>query len=243
MLYERLMRFIEFRCFLPKRMLFYRDGVSEDQFKEVRDKELPQIRRAFQKARDEASNSKQYRSHDDELQLTFIVAGKRHHTRFFARQPDDTYDDNSRAGMVLESGATKQALNRFNQPLLDHEGQPRQIPVKKNGNLKPGLIVDEVITRPPCDDTFDFFLQSHAALQGTARSAHYSVLVKGDLSVDQIQSLVSIFLRWTHLWQKANGHVPRHTASATTTPERQRASHMLGQPITPTACAIAAPTT
>lgn len=42
------------------------------------------------------------------------------------------------------------------------------------GNPEPGLIVDRDITS---SREFDFFLQSHAAIQGTARPAHYVVLV------------------------------------------------------------------
>jgi len=41
------------------------------------------------------------------------------------------------------------------------------------GNPEPGLVVDRAITS---SHTFDFFLQSHAAIKGTARPAHYVVL-------------------------------------------------------------------
>ncbi|KAF2005627.1 stem cell self-renewal protein Piwi, partial [Amniculicola lignicola CBS 123094] len=44
---------------------------------------------------------------------------------------------------------------------------------KYNGNLKPGLLVRQVVTSPSPDN---FFLQSHSAIQGTAKSAHYHVL-------------------------------------------------------------------
>ena len=43
----------------------------------------------------------------------------------------------------------------------------------KNGNPKPGLVVDDHVTTV---DKFDFFLQSHFALLGTARPANYVVL-------------------------------------------------------------------
>ncbi|OLL23586.1 Protein argonaute [Neolecta irregularis DAH-3] len=43
----------------------------------------------------------------------------------------------------------------------------------KNGNVKPGLVVDSVITDPV---EYDFFVQAHHALQGTARPAHYHVI-------------------------------------------------------------------
>ena len=46
----------------------------------------------------------------------------------------------------------------------------------ENGNVKPGMLVAEVVTnRTP----YNFFLQSHQALKGTARPAHYHVLQDG----------------------------------------------------------------
>ena len=75
------------------------------------------------------------------LELTFIVAGKRHHTRFFPKFMADTHP-------AMKKGEI-------------------------NGNVKPGLFVDQVITTP---GSFNFYLQSHAAIKGTARSAHYHVL-------------------------------------------------------------------
>jgi hypothetical protein len=45
-----------------------------------------------------------------------------------------------------------------------------------NGNVQPGLLVEDVITTP---HAYNFYLQSHAASAGTARSAHYHVLLDG----------------------------------------------------------------
>lgn len=42
------------------------------------------------------------------------------------------------------------------------------------GNPKCGLVVDQGVTYK---DGYDFYLQSHAVIQGTARPAHYVVLV------------------------------------------------------------------
>lgn len=56
-------------------------------------------------------------------------------------------------------------------------------------NLKPGLIVDTDITSMW---HFDFYLQSHNALKGTARSAHYFVIHNGiGYDADTLQDLVS----------------------------------------------------
>ena len=79
----------------------------------------------------------------EELTLAFIVVGKRHHTRFYAATMQQTYESRDKKVKFV------------------------------NGNLRPGLLVDSVVTAPK---PFNFFLQSHAAIKGTARSAHYYVL-------------------------------------------------------------------
>jgi len=44
----------------------------------------------------------------------------------------------------------------------------------RSGNPKPGTVVDRAVTEAR---NWDFYLQSHAAIQGTARPAHYFVLL------------------------------------------------------------------
>ena len=162
MVYHRLLYFFDKRRSLPSRILFYRDGVSEDQFMMCQQNEIPKIKQAFKRASDQVKATR------TAAKLTFVVVGKRHHTRFFACDETDTYQD--------------------------PKGRPSHDRASTlNGNLKPGLIVDRVITRPPIEETFDFFLQSHAALKGTARSAHYTVLENRDLSVDAVQRLTLAF--------------------------------------------------
>ncbi|GAB7359383.1 hypothetical protein MBLNU230_g6034t1 [Neophaeotheca triangularis] len=69
----------------------------------------------------------------------------------------------------------------------DDDGQNRH----RNGNVKPGLVVERVVTHP---DKFDFFLQSHNAIKGTARSAHYVCLMNGmGLSADDLQAVTHEF--------------------------------------------------
>jgi len=59
----------------------------------------------------------------------------------------------------------------------------------KHQNVKPGCVVDTHITHPTYTD---FFLQSHAALNGTARPCHYFVLRNGmQLTADALHKLVS----------------------------------------------------
>jgi len=46
---ERIQLFVQKNKAPPKRILVYRDGVSEGQFKIIRDEELPAIRQSFRK--------------------------------------------------------------------------------------------------------------------------------------------------------------------------------------------------
>ncbi|KXS20382.1 Piwi-domain-containing protein [Gonapodya prolifera JEL478] len=121
----------------PKRVLFYRDGVSEGQFQIVYDNEIKAMKRAF------AALEKDYNPH-----VTFTVMTKRHKTKIFVANPNpDTTD--------------------------------------RSGNALPGTVVDTTITHPY---EYDFFLMSHAGIQGTSRPAHYYVLLdENNLSSDIMQ--------------------------------------------------------
>ncbi|CAB4481807.1 unnamed protein product [Rhizophagus irregularis] len=121
----------------PERVLFYRDGVSEGQFKHVLQSEINAVRAACQAL--EAS----YRP-----TITFVVVQKRHHTRFF---PLDKRDSD------------------------------------RSGNCLPGTVVETGITHP---FEFDFYLQSHAGIQGTSRPTHYHVLFdENGFNADSLQTL------------------------------------------------------
>jgi hypothetical protein len=122
----------------PERILFYRDGVSEGQFRQVLQTEINAIRAACQAL--EAT----YRPN-----ITFVVVQKRHHTRFFPLNRNDT--DN------------------------------------KSGNCAPGTVVEVGVTHP---FEFDFYLQSHAGIQGTSRPTHYHVLFdENGFNADSLQTL------------------------------------------------------
>ncbi|PPQ98553.1 hypothetical protein CVT24_004044 [Panaeolus cyanescens] len=74
----------------PKRIIFYRDGVSEGQFKQVLEQELPLLKKACADLRIDPK-------------ITIIVVGKRHHVRFFP-QNDQSGDKsgNCPAGTVVD---------------------------------------------------------------------------------------------------------------------------------------------
>ncbi|RIA87407.1 Piwi domain-containing protein [Glomus cerebriforme] len=121
----------------PERILFYRDGVSEGQFKQVLENEIHAIRAACQ------ALDVTYKPN-----ITFVVVQKRHHARFFPIERRDT---------------------------------------DRTGNCLPGTVVESDITHP---FEFDFYLQSHAGLQGTCRPSHYHVLFdENGFNADGLQTL------------------------------------------------------
>lgn len=57
----------------------------------------------------------------------------------------------------------------------------------KNGNCKPGTIIERDITDPA---EYDFYLNSHKAIQGTARATHYYVIMdETGIPVDDFQAI------------------------------------------------------
>ena len=61
--------------------------------------------------------------------------------------------------------------------------------VDRSGNILPGTVVDSKICHPT---EFDFYLCSHAGIQGTSRPAHYHVLWdENNFTADELQSLTN----------------------------------------------------
>ncbi|KAF2491439.1 putative RNA interference and gene silencing protein [Lophium mytilinum] len=112
----------------PENILIYRDGVSEGQYSLVMDSELPLLRSACAEVYPAPDQKKGLPN------ITIIVVGKRHHTRFF----------------------------------------PTKLGDSDKLNPKPGTVVDRGVTMAR---NWDFFLQPHSALQGTARPAHYYIVL------------------------------------------------------------------
>ncbi|XP_038705908.1 protein argonaute 7 isoform X2 [Tripterygium wilfordii] len=85
---------------LPKRIIFFRDGVSETQFYKVLQEELQAIREA-------CSRYPSYRP-----PITFAVVQKRHHTRLFPHENDSSHsqnqfsDENIPPGTVVDTVVT-----------------------------------------------------------------------------------------------------------------------------------------
>ncbi|KAJ1913715.1 hypothetical protein IWQ60_009100 [Tieghemiomyces parasiticus] len=95
---------------LPKRIIFYRDGVSDSQFRTVLEFEVAAIRRACAAVGDEYAPP-----------ITFITCQKRHHVRFRpVRREDEERSRNCRAGTVVDSHVTNPAM--FDFYLQAHSG-------------------------------------------------------------------------------------------------------------------------
>lgn len=114
MMYERLSLFLKKnKGKLPERILVYRDGVSEGQFKTVIDEEMPRMKDAFRRF-DKAG--KQYNP-----LLTIVICGKRHHTRFYPTEPGDgDHNGNPKPGTVVDRGVT--SVYHFDFFLQAHGG-------------------------------------------------------------------------------------------------------------------------
>ena len=71
----------------------------------------------------------------------------------------------------------------------------------RNGNPVPGTLVEKDVTHP---NEYDFYLCSHAAIQGTARPTHYHVLMDdAKVSANELQTMI-----YEHSYQYARATTP-----------------------------------
>ena len=103
-------KFYKINELMPKRILFYRDSISESQYQSVMQYELNEIREACKMI-------------DPNYQptITYIVVQKRHHARFFPmRKEESDSKGNILAGTVIESLITHPS--QFDFYLCSHPG-------------------------------------------------------------------------------------------------------------------------
>jgi len=155
MMERALGRFIELQKIPPRRIIFFRDGVSEGEYNTVATAELEAIQAAIKTI---------VGGRDYQILVTFIVVGKRHHSVFFPRN--------------------------------NNEGD-------RKGNCHPGLVVENEVTGPMKND---FYLQSHAAIQGTPRSAHY-IIIHDDIFNGNMQKIQELAFTLCHVYAKATRSV------------------------------------
>ncbi|KAF8970921.1 Piwi domain-containing protein [Flammula alnicola] len=93
---------------LPRRIIFFRDGVSEGEFEAVSIQEIAAIKAAFKDVWERRGVK------DPHPLLTFIVVGKRHHAVFFPTSPKEgDRTGNCRAGSVIDTEITHPAISDF----------------------------------------------------------------------------------------------------------------------------------
>jgi len=103
-------KFYKINELMPKRILFYRDSISESQYQSVMQYELNEIREACKMM------EPGYRP-----TITYIVVQKRHHARFFPiRKEESDNKGNILAGTVIESLITHPS--QFDFYLCSHPG-------------------------------------------------------------------------------------------------------------------------
>ncbi|KAK1348023.1 hypothetical protein LUQ84_002718 [Hamiltosporidium tvaerminnensis] len=179
---EILIRFRSNSSVIPKRIIFFRDGVGESQFYSVFESEICSIKEACK------SLDSKY-----EPEVIFIVAQKRHSIRFMIE--DSSGEDSGNKGGDGDRGYS----SSYKGDSSNYKGNSSSYKDNKPGNYKgnfkprftgnvlPGTCVDEV-GHPLF---FDFYLVSHYALQGTARPVRYQVLYDDSkLGVDLLQEYI-----------------------------------------------------
>ncbi|KAJ3847737.1 argonaute-like protein [Lentinula lateritia] len=109
--YQNYQQEVEKTSGKPKRLLFFRDGVSEGQFKEVMQQEVDVLKKVCADLKIAPK-------------ITFIIVGKRHHYRFFPLNPQNKTEadpkGNCLAGTVVDKGITHPL--EFDFYLLSHGG-------------------------------------------------------------------------------------------------------------------------
>ena len=109
--YSLLRKFFQITQRKPEQIIYYRDGVSEGQFAAVLNHELSAIRRACMQLEP-----------GYQPKVTFIIAQKRHKTRFFVENPHEGVGKtkNVPAGTVVDTEIT--TLSEIDFFLASHEG-------------------------------------------------------------------------------------------------------------------------
>jgi hypothetical protein len=111
------------RGILPQRVVFYRNGITENQIEHNCRLEIADIKKACLQISPGYSPN-----------ITFAVVQRHHHVRLFTTNRNDA---------------------------------------DKYGNIPAGTVIDSHITKP---DQYDFYLCSHAGLQGTSRPSYYQII-------------------------------------------------------------------
>ncbi|OBZ70438.1 Protein argonaute 1 [Grifola frondosa] len=154
---------VERKAPAPKRIIFYRDGVSEGQFKHVLEQELPLLKSKFKSH----IGLPKFKINPT---ITMVVVGKRHHVRFFPKRPSDA----DRSGNVLLVQLSTAKLS-----------------IRQSSTSISRATVDKwCFSYNPLQVVTNNFPAFAIYAVGTSRPAHYSVLYdENHFSPDGLQAL------------------------------------------------------
>ncbi|EFJ23673.1 hypothetical protein SELMODRAFT_50586, partial [Selaginella moellendorffii] len=107
---EMLMAFHHRTNFIPERIIYYRDGVSEGQFEAVLRSEYESLQRAEKRSKQPSKGPK----------ITFIVVQKRHHTCFFPATKPTGKNQNISPGTIVDKVVCHPT--NFDFYLCSHQG-------------------------------------------------------------------------------------------------------------------------
>lgn len=163
---------------LPEIVLYYRDGVSDGQFKPVLTMELNQLVEAFRQ-----SGGPEYRP-----KLVIIVGQKRHQTRLFP----DMDEARGGRGSGKDSGSWQGGWGSKGGRADGDTG---------NGNVLPGTVAGEGIAQP---GHLNFFLVSAHGIKGTSVPCHYHVLHADARLNVEAKDLEQVTFQLCHLYSRAD---------------------------------------
>lgn len=156
---------------MPARILFYRDGVGDSQYAQVREVEVDAIRSAWKEYKNNLLDGKKKKTPPplpQDLEITAVVVTKRHHTRLYPTPLPEPKPTDKTSNTARDNA---------------------ELTMTKSRNCMPGTVADTAITSPY---HLDFFLLSHnvPGPLGTAKPTHYFVLENEiGFSSQQLQDL------------------------------------------------------
>lgn len=116
MVYDAITRYGKVNGKAPRRLMFFRDGLSEGEYAGVGELEFQDIKEAVRRVWAEV------KLNDPPPLITYLIVGKRHHVRFFPTNPQDgdRKSGNVQAGFVASEGIANPIAKDFY--LLSHGG-------------------------------------------------------------------------------------------------------------------------
>lgn len=107
MVVERLNTYYKVQGLLPTKIIYYRDGVGDSQYTQVRTDEILKLRDAYAEVYQRVYSS--FPSVAEDVKITTIVVAKRHNVRFYpdpAKKSDATNTGNCKPGLLVDSVVT-----------------------------------------------------------------------------------------------------------------------------------------